>query len=174
MRFLEVCKIGLCGGVTFSRLETKISHTGPNLENMVDEVAVLSPIRPIWPCRGRKCEPVRCHDGRALFSSPNGAVFSAIRRRIGPIIRHSTALRPFFPSTGSRCRSHLVNPKKRGAITFPADGTVFAIFGAGSSGEVHCFDCSLVSGVYQWIHVSSTVTKRRRKSFGLRLNSVKH
>jgi len=33
----------------------------------VDGVAVRSPIRTIWPCRGRKCEPVRCHGGRALF-----------------------------------------------------------------------------------------------------------
>jgi len=74
---------------------------------------VRSPIRPIWTWRGRKCEPVRCHNGRALFSSPNGAVFSAIRRRIGPITRHSTALLPFCPSPGSRCRSHPVNLKKR-------------------------------------------------------------
>jgi len=59
------------------------------------------------------------------------------------------------------------------AITFPDDGIVFAFFGAGSPSEVHCFDCSLVSGLYQWIHVSSTVTKRRRNSFGLRLNSVR-
>jgi len=59
---------------------------------MVDGVAVRSPIRPIWPSRGRKCEPVRRHDGRALFSSPNGAVLFAIRRRIGLIIRLSTAL----------------------------------------------------------------------------------
>jgi len=65
---------------------------GPNLENMVDGIAVRSPIRPIWPRRGRKCEPVRCHDGRALFSSPNGTVFSEIRRRIGPIIRQSSTL----------------------------------------------------------------------------------
>ena len=50
-------------------------------------------------------------------------------------------------------------------IIFPADTTVFAFFGARSLGEVHCFDCSLVSCVYQWIHVSSTVTKRRRNSF---------
>jgi len=78
--------------VTFSSLETKRTATGTNMENMVDGVAVRSPIRPIWPWRGRKSEPVRCHDGRALFSSPNGAVFSAIRRRIGPIIQHSTAL----------------------------------------------------------------------------------
>jgi len=32
----------------------------------------------------------------------------------------------------------------------------------------------LLLGVHQWIHVSSTVTKRRRNSLGLRLNSVKH
>ena len=41
-------------------------------------------------------------------------------------------------------------------------------------GEVHCFYCSLISGVFRWIPVSSTVTKRRRNSFGLRLNGVKH
>jgi len=38
--------------MTFSSLETKRSHTGPNLENMADGVAVRSPIRPIWPPRG--------------------------------------------------------------------------------------------------------------------------
>jgi len=53
--------------VTFSSLETKRSHTGPNLENMVYGVAVRSPIRSIWPLRGRKCELVHCHYGRALF-----------------------------------------------------------------------------------------------------------
>jgi len=30
---------------------------------MVDGVEGRSPIRPIWPWRGRRCEPVRCHDG---------------------------------------------------------------------------------------------------------------
>ena len=63
--------------------------------------------------------------------------------------------------------------QKTVAITFPADRTVFAFFEARSPSEVHCFDCSLVSGVYQWIHVSSTVTKRCRNSFGLRLKRVK-
>ena len=51
---------------------------------------------------------------------------------------------------------------------------VFAFFGAHSPGEVHYINCSLVSGVYQWIHVSSTVTKQHRNSFGLHLNSVWH
>ena len=62
------------------------------------------------------------------------------------------------------------------ALTFPAHRIVFAFFEARSPGKVHCFDCSLDFGVYQWIHVSptTTVTKRRRNSFGLRLNSVKH
>ena len=64
--------------------------------------------------------------------------------------------------------------QKTVAINFPADGTVFAFFGADLVGEIHCFNCCLVSGVYQWIHVSSTITKRRRNSFGLRLNGVKH
>jgi len=74
--------------VTFLSLETKRSHTGPNLEKMVNGVAVRSPIWPIWSWRGRKCEPVRYHDGRALFFPPNGAVFSAIRPRTCPIIWH--------------------------------------------------------------------------------------
>lgn len=57
-------------------------------------------------------------------------------------------------------------------IPFPADRAIFVFFGADSSGQVHCFDCSLVSAVYQWIHVSS-VMKRYRNSFAFRLNSVK-
>ena len=59
-------------------------------------------------------------------------------------------------------------------LTFLADRTVFAFFGACSLAVVHCFDCSLVSDVFQWIHVSLTVTKRGRNSFGLHLNSLKH
>lgn len=60
------------------------------------------------------------------------------------------------------------------AIIFPADAVVFRFFWASSPGVVLCFECSLVSGVHKWIHVSSRVTKRRRNSFGLRLNSLKH
>ena len=63
--------------------------------------------------------------------------------------------------------------QKTVAMTFPADGTVFDYFGARSPHEVHCFDCSFISGVYWWLHVWSTVTKRRRNSFGLRLNMSK-
>jgi hypothetical protein len=37
--------------------------------------------------------------------------------------------------------------QKTVAVTFPADGTVFAFFGACSLGEVHCFDCYFISGV---------------------------
>ena len=46
------------------------------------------------------------------FSSPNGAVFSAIQRQIDPIIRYSRALWPFCPSPDNQCRPYLVNPKK--------------------------------------------------------------
>lgn len=56
------------------------------------------------------------------------------------------------------------------AIAFPTDETVFAFFGAGTGGKVHYFDCSLVSGVHQWIHVLS----QRKNSLGLRLNSAKY
>jgi len=96
---------------------------------------IRSPIRPVWPWQERKCEPVRCHDGRALFCSPNAAVCSAIRRRIGAIIRHSEALWPFCPSTGSRCRSHLVNPKKRWPSPFRPMGQSLP----SSPGEFYCF-----------------------------------
>lgn len=37
--------------------------------------------------------------------------------------------------------------QKTVAMTFPADGTVFAFLGAVSPPAVHCFDCFLVSGV---------------------------
>ena len=49
---------------------------GPNLENIVDEAAIRSVIRPVllWPLR--ISELVRCHGERALVSSPNGDVFS--------------------------------------------------------------------------------------------------
>jgi hypothetical protein len=33
------------------------------------------------------------------------------------------------------------------AMTFPADGTNLAFFGAQQPAFVHCFDCSLDSGV---------------------------
>ena len=36
-----------------------------------------------------------------------------LTKRIGPIFRQSRALWPFCPSPGNRCRSHLVNSRKR-------------------------------------------------------------
>lgn len=64
--------------------------------------------------------------------------------------------------------------QKMVAITFSTDWTVFTFFGARLPGEVDCFECLLVSAVYQWSHVSSMVTKRCRNSCGLRLNLFKH
>jgi len=84
-----------CPAIDFFKFGNKKKSHGPNLENMVNGVAVHSPIRPIWPWRGRKCELVRCHDGKALFSSPNGALFSAIRRQIAQyfgIVQHSIGI----------------------------------------------------------------------------------
>lgn len=49
-----------------------------------------------------------------------------------------------------------------------------AFFGADSPRETHCLDCCLVSGVLWWIHVSSTVTKRRKNSSEFRFNNAKH
>ena len=61
--------------VTFSSLETTKSRTGPNLENTVKGSAVCMAIWPIWPCLRRRCEPVRCHGGRARFLSQIGQFF---------------------------------------------------------------------------------------------------
>lgn len=36
-----------------------------------------------------------CHGARALFSLPNGCIFSTIRLQISPIIHHSQVLRSF-------------------------------------------------------------------------------
>ena len=44
-------------------------------------------------------------------------------------------------------------------MTLPADWAVFAFFRADSPISVHCFDCSFVSGVVWWTHVSSMVIK---------------
>lgn len=52
------------------------------------------------------------------------------------------------------------------AITLPADGIVFAFFGAVLA--AFCFDCSLISDVFQWwAQVSSIVMNRPRTSFEL-------
>ena len=53
----------LCPASDFFKFGNKKSRNGPNLENTVDGAAVCSLIRPIWPWRRRRCEPVRCHGG---------------------------------------------------------------------------------------------------------------
>ena len=58
-------------------------------------------------------------------------------------------------------------------MTLPADGTVFALFGADSPLLVHCFDFSFVSGVKWWTYVLSMVMNRRRKSALLLWNFAK-
>ena len=59
-------------------------------------------------------------------------------------------------------------------MTWPADGTLFAFFGADSPLSIHCFDCSFVSGVKWSIHVSSMVMNRPKKSASLLWNIAKH
>ena len=114
---------------------------GPKKKSQMFEAAIRSVILPALPWQLRMCELVRCHGEIALFSSPNGAVFSSILPRIGPIKQHSTAPWLSFPSPNSRWRWCLANPKKTVTINFPEDGTVFAFFGARSLGEVFtvCF-----------------------------------
>ena len=62
--------------------------------------------------------------------------------------------------------------KNTDAMTFLADGTVF--FGVYYFLSVHCFDCSFVSGVKWWTHVSSQVMNRRKKLSLLLYNIAKH
>lgn len=62
------------------------------------------------------------------------------------------------------------------AITFPADRAVFAFFQSTFAGSSPLFRlfldlwCVWMDG---WIYLSSTVTKQRRNSYGLCLNSAK-
>lgn len=56
-------------------------------------------------------------------------------------------------------------------MTLLIDRLTFAFFGARSPSETHFIDCSMVSSMLWWIHVSSTVTKRRKNSFVSRLNT---
>ena len=69
-----------------------------------DEAAIRSVFRPVLLWLLRISELVRCHGERALFSSPNGAVFSSIQTRIGPINQHNTVSWLSFPSLNS-CES---------------------------------------------------------------------
>ena len=59
--------------------------------------------------------------------------------------------------------------QKTVAMTLLADKPTLAFFGADSHGKT-----CLVSGVLWCIHVSSTVTNRRKNSSLLRLNNAKH
>ena len=63
--------------------------------------------------------------------------------------------------------------QKTDVMTLPADGTVFAFFRADSPLSVHCFDCSFISDVKWWTHVSSMVINRRKKSYLLLWNIAK-
>lgn len=123
---------------------------------MVDGTVVRSLIPPIWLGRQLWCEPIRCHCRRALFSSPNRALWL------------------FCPSPGIRCRSHLLNSRKRRPTPLRTTGQ--SPFSSelvrrveSNASTVHW---SLVSTSVS--NVSSTFTKRRRNPFGLRLNSIKH
>lgn len=64
------------------------------------------------------------------------------------------------------------------ATTSPAIGGYdsFRLLRSGfnSSGDVHYFECSLVSDVPKWIHVSLMTTKRHRNAFELCLSKPKH
>ena len=97
----------------FSCFRTKTNRMRPNLDNRMDEAAIRSVIRPVLLWQLQMSELVRCHVERALFSSPNGAVFSSIQPRIGPINQHTTAPWLSFPSPNSRWRWCRANPKKR-------------------------------------------------------------
>lgn len=95
---------------------------GQNLEYTTVESTVHNLIWPIWPWRWQRCERARCLNKRPLFSSPNGAIFSAIRSQISPIIRHNRALWQFCTYPGIWRRLHLVNPRNRWSSTFRSIG----------------------------------------------------
>ena len=59
------------------------------------------------------------------------------------------------------------------AITFPADDTTLAFFGAGEFECFHCMDCLLVSGSKWWTQHSSWVRKCSTKRSGSASNLAK-
>lgn len=124
----------------------------------------------LWRCRGlSRC--IIMVEGHFFFFAIYGRFFLQIR---GPINRCTMLLLLFSPSPNSQRGSHLARPKKNiVVVTFPTEDTVFTFFGARSPSKTHCFDFSFVSSVYQWFHVSSTVSKRRRSSSEFRLNSAR-
>lgn len=113
-----------------------------------------------WPLRLGRGEAVRCSRGGIFFSSPNDV--------------YNSTLWPFCPPPGNLCgETYWI--LENGYKIIPDNRKVFAFLGESFSGEIHCFDCSLVSSVYHsWIYVMSTVTKLSRNFFGLLLNSEKH
>ena len=151
--FVQPFKISLCSGdellsggeslssELFLQVKTGNNHRGLNLGNMLDGETIRSGIRWIWSTVPGTCEPVHCFDGRTLSSSSNRDVFSLKCCWNGPIRRGNchwsfrqkvidmnyTAFKKLWPSS--------FRP------------TVFAFFGAGSPGEIHCFNYSFVSGV---------------------------
>ena len=56
--------------------------------------------------------------------------------------------------------------QKTDAMNLSSDGTVYAFFGADSSLSVHCFDCSLASGV-KWSQNSWTQTPKTQSPWVL-------
>lgn len=112
----------------------------------------------------------RCvvHGERVIFSSPKWFFFTAIRWKIGIIIRDNRYMCNCY-SSGGRRRSRRLSPRKRWPSPFRP--LVFTFFGAGSN-KSHCFKYSFISGVYQWTYASSTVTESRN-FLGFRLNNFK-
>jgi len=151
--FVQPFKISLCfgdelsGGESLSselflQVKTGNNHRGLNLGNMLDGETIRNGIYWIWPTVPGTCEPVHYFNGRALSSSSNRDVFSLKCCWNGPIRRGNRHWS--FASTESN-RYELYRVQKTVTIIFPAK--VFAFFGAGSPGEVHCFNYSFVSDV---------------------------
>ena len=124
--FLEVCKVGLCGG---DNLLTQLKFLPGKWLFQVWKQKKVSQGQ-IWRIRWMgqhfvvRFDQFCRGDGRGMswcivmmeghfFLRQMEPFFSAIWRQISPIIWHSRALWPFCPSPGSWCRSHLVNSRKR-------------------------------------------------------------
>lgn len=85
--------------------------------NTVDEATVRILVQLIWQWRDRdvgRCIVMVEHSHHCQMIQ----LFSAIRRRIGLLIRHSRALRPVCPDPNTRFRSYLMNSRKCWLLPF--------------------------------------------------------
>lgn len=78
---------------------------------------------------------------KSLTFSPNLDGFSSFHRSNAAVSSQNTRRWLFFRFEDNEWKLFHLHPKKTDGISLPADGVIFAFFGADSLFAVHCFGC---------------------------------